>query len=102
MLIALAPRAWAQSALPDLGSAGDLELSPQMERRLGESIMREIRGAIPSYIDDPELSEYLGTLGARLSQAMGGARRTSSSSACATRPSTPSRCPAASSACTPG
>ena len=40
MLIALAPRAWAQSALPDLGSAGDLELSPQMERRLGESIVR--------------------------------------------------------------
>jgi predicted Zn-dependent protease len=69
-LIALAPRAWAQSALPDLGSVGDLELSPQMERRLGESIVREMRRD-PQFIDDPELSEYLGTIGARLSQAMG-------------------------------
>jgi predicted Zn-dependent protease len=69
-LIALAPRAWAQSALPDLGSAGDLELSPQMERKLGESIVREMRRD-PQFIDDPELSEYLGTIGARLSQAMG-------------------------------
>ena len=69
-LIGLAPRAWAQSALPDLGSAGDLELSPQMERRLGESIVREMRRD-PQFIDDPELSEYLGTIGARLSQAMG-------------------------------
>jgi predicted Zn-dependent protease len=69
-LIGLAPRAWAQSALPDLGSAGDLELSPQMERRLGESIVRDMRRD-PQFIDDPELSEYLGTIGARLSQAMG-------------------------------
>ena len=69
-LIGLAPRAWAQSALPDLGSVGDLELSPQTERRLGESIVREMRRD-PQFIDDPELSEYLGTIGARLSQAMG-------------------------------
>ena len=69
-LIGLAPRAWAQSTLPDLGSVGDLELSPQMERRLGESIVREMRRD-PQFIDDPELSEYLGTIGARLSQAMG-------------------------------
>jgi predicted Zn-dependent protease len=69
-LIALAPRAWGQSALPDLGSAGDTELSPAMERRLGESIVREMRRD-PQFIDDPEVSEYLGSLGARLSQAMG-------------------------------
>jgi predicted Zn-dependent protease len=69
-LFALAPRAWAQSALPDLGSVGDLELSPQQERRLGESIVRDMRRD-PQFIDDPELSEYLGTIGARLSQAMG-------------------------------
>ena len=68
--MALAPRAWPQSALPDLGSAGDLELSPQVERRLGESIVREMRRD-PQFIDDPELSEYLGSVGTRLSQAMG-------------------------------
>ena len=69
-LIALGPRAWGQSALPDLGSVGDLELSPYMERKLGESIVRDMRRD-PQFIDDPELSEYLGTIGARLSQAMG-------------------------------
>jgi len=69
-LIALAPRAWGQSTLPDLGSAVDTELSPTMERRLGESIVREMRRD-PQFIDDPEVSEYLGSLGGRLAQAMG-------------------------------
>jgi predicted Zn-dependent protease len=70
VLVALAPPVRAQSALPDLGSVGDLELSPYMERKLGESIVRDMRRD-PQFIDDPELSEYLGTIGARLSQAMG-------------------------------
>ena len=74
LLVALAPRAWAQSALPDLGGAGDVELSPQVERRLGESIVRDMRRD-PQFIDDPELSEYLGIVGARLTQAMTGARQ---------------------------
>jgi predicted Zn-dependent protease len=73
-LVALAPRAWAQSALPDLGSAADAELSPQMERRLGESIVRDMRRD-PQFIDDPEVSEYLGSLGARLTEVMTGARQ---------------------------
>src|SRR6185503_3144992 len=42
----------------------------QMERRLGESIVRDMRRD-PQFIDDPEVSEYLGSLGARLTQAMG-------------------------------
>src|SRR4051812_44931408 len=76
--LALAPRAFAQpllsqasAPLPDLGGAGDAILSPQVERRLGESIVREIRFREPSYIDDPELSEYLGDLGARLTRVSG-------------------------------
>ena len=69
-LIAAAPRAWAQSSLPDLGGSGDSALSPQMERRLGESIIREMRRE-PQFIDDPEISEYLGTIGTRLTQAAG-------------------------------
>ena len=72
--IAVAPRAWGQS-LPDLGSAGDATLSPQVERRLGESVMRDIRFRDPSYLDDPEVSEYLTTLGDRLVQASVGARQ---------------------------
>ncbi len=66
----------AQTAapLPNLGGAGDSVLSPQTERRLGESIMREIRSREPAYVEDPEVSEYLSALGARLTQVMSGAR----------------------------
>jgi predicted Zn-dependent protease len=72
--MALAPRALGQQALPDLGSTGDATLSPIMERRLGEQIMREIRFREPTFIDDPEVSEYLEGLGARL-RAGSGARQ---------------------------
>jgi len=74
LLITAAPRGFGQ-ALPDLGSVGDATLSPALERRLGESIMRDIRFRDPSYVDDPEVSEYLATLGGRLAQASVGARQ---------------------------
>jgi beta-barrel assembly-enhancing protease len=73
LLLALALPAAAQS-LPDLGGTGDAGLSPQLERRIGESIMRDIRFRDPAYLDDPEISEYLGELGARLTQATSGVR----------------------------
>ncbi len=71
--IALAPRAWAQ-ALPDLGGSSEAALSPQVERRLGESIVRDMRRD-PAFIDDPEISEYLAVLGARLTRVTPGARQ---------------------------
>ena len=52
--------------LPDLGEAARAELSPQMERKIGERIMNEIRLREPSYIDDAELNDYLNALGRRL------------------------------------
>ncbi len=64
-LLAFAPRVPAQG-LPDLGDAGQATLSPQMERRIGESIMRDIRQRDPAFLDDPELTEYLNALGTRL------------------------------------
>ncbi len=51
--------------LPDLGDVSQSELSPLQERRLGESIMREIR-ADRSYSDDAEITDYLNALGYRL------------------------------------
>jgi len=69
--MALAPRAMGQQQLPDLGSAGDATLTPLMERRLGEQIMREIRFREPTFIDDPEVTEYLTDLGARLQAGTG-------------------------------
>lgn len=52
--------------LPDLGESARAELSPQIERKLGESIMNEIRLREPSYVDDPEINDYLNRLGTRL------------------------------------
>ena len=60
--------------LPDLGSAGDAVLSPQTERRIGESIVRDIRFREPSYLEDPEIAGYLAGLGERLAQATPGTR----------------------------
>jgi predicted Zn-dependent protease len=73
VLLALTPTAFGQS-LPDLGGSADAGLPPQVERRIGESIMRDIRFREPNYLDDPEISDYLGNLGARLTQTPGGVR----------------------------
>ena len=63
LLVAL-PRAFGQ-ALPDLGDVSQATISPQQERRLGESIMREIRSD-RSYYDEPEATDYINQLGLRL------------------------------------
>ena len=55
--------------LPDLGESARAELSPQLERKVGERIMNEIRLREPSYIDDPEINDYLNRLGRRLVEA---------------------------------
>ena len=73
-VVGLAPRAFAQT-LPDLGSAGDLTLSPQLERRIGEQIVREIKFREPTYLDDPEVADYLAMIGTRLGQANPAARQ---------------------------
>lgn len=52
--------------LPDLGESAQADLSPQMEKRIGESIMRDIRLREPSYLDDAEVNGYLNRLGHRL------------------------------------
>jgi len=65
LCVALVPRVNAAS-LPDLGDVAASELSPQAERRLGESIIREIRWRDNAYLDDPEVEEYLSRLGQRL------------------------------------
>ncbi|HEX9395723.1 MAG TPA: M48 family metalloprotease [Burkholderiales bacterium] len=72
-LLAFMPRASGQ-VLPDLGSAADAPISVQMERRIGESVVRDIRARDPSYLDDPEIEDYLGALGAKLAQANPGTR----------------------------
>lgn len=52
--------------LPDLGDPARGELSQQAERRIGESLMRDMRWRDSAYLDDPEIEDYLNALGNRL------------------------------------
>jgi predicted Zn-dependent protease len=65
-LLAMPCPSWAQMALPDLGGTEDASLTPQMERRIGEEVMADIRAHDPSYLDDAEVTEYMNLLGGRL------------------------------------
>lgn len=53
------------ASLPDLGDASQAGLSPADEARLGSEIMQQIRQQ-PDYYDDPELTDYLESIGYRL------------------------------------
>jgi len=51
--------------LPDIGDPAGRTLSVSQERRLGESLIREVRQRVP-LSDDPELRHYIQDLGNRL------------------------------------
>ena len=61
---ALIPLARAQD-LPSLGEVAADDLSPANERLMGEAIMREARHD-PSFMTDPDATEYLNNLGFKL------------------------------------
>lgn len=64
--------------LPELGDASGSDLSAAAERRLGETIMRDIRLREPTYLDDPEVESYLNEIGHRLAahaEEVGGSYR---------------------------
>lgn len=51
--------------LPDFGSSAGGIISPDEERRIGETLLRELRG-LNYILDDPELSDYVESIGYRL------------------------------------
>jgi predicted Zn-dependent protease len=55
----------AAQALPDLGDVSQTNFSPMQERKLGETIIRQLR-ASGAYMNDPEVNDYLNELGHRL------------------------------------
>jgi predicted Zn-dependent protease len=57
--------AQAQLTLPDLGDSAQADFTPQMERKVGEQIMRQIRRD-PDYISDPEIADYIQRIGQRI------------------------------------
>lgn len=52
--------------LPSMGTASSADLPPMLERQLGEAIMAQGRRD-PTYINDPELRQYLTTMARKLS-----------------------------------
>lgn len=63
--LATAPSLSVAQNLPSLGGTEREELSPLMERKLGEHIMRDLRHD-PDYLDDAPLLEYLNNFGSSL------------------------------------
>jgi beta-barrel assembly-enhancing protease len=72
MALAISPMALAQSNLPELGDPSGVDMSAQQERKLGESVIRQIRLS-GGYLSDPEVNGYLNELGNRLVTAIPGA-----------------------------
>lgn len=60
--------------LPDLGETSQNELSPQMERKIGEEAMVNIRLHESTYVDDPEVSGYLTRLVGRMAGHLEGVK----------------------------
>lgn len=60
----------AADNLPDLGEVSQSVFSAQTERKVGEAIMREVR-LDRAYYDDPEVTDYLNSLGWRLAAHSG-------------------------------
>jgi predicted Zn-dependent protease len=64
----------AGQGLPDLGDVSEATLSENAERTIGNRIMRDIR-IDRDFIDDPEITDYINTLGIRLNNAAPGLKR---------------------------
>jgi predicted Zn-dependent protease len=76
MPMAMAQNALAPAKIPNLPALGDIErqdLSPLMERKIGEEIMRDIRRD-RDYLDDGPILEYMNHFGNALVEARPGAR----------------------------
>jgi len=69
----LSPSLASAQNLPTLGDTDRQELSPIMERRLGEEIMRDVRRD-RDYLNDPVVVEYLNNFGTKLLSARPDAR----------------------------
>lgn len=66
LLCLILPLRGLAEGLPDLGDASQTTVSPQLERKIGEQVVRDIRQYEPSYYDDPDVIDYLNNLGYRL------------------------------------
>jgi beta-barrel assembly-enhancing protease len=70
--LAIVPTAIVPQTLPDLGDPSGADMSFAQERRLGESVVRDLRLS-GAYLEDPEVNGYLNEIGNRLVTAIPGA-----------------------------
>lgn len=72
--LAMGTQGFAQSDkridLPDIGDSSGGIMTPMDDKRLGEAFMRSVRRT-ETIIDDPELSDYIQSLGNRLTSSTG-------------------------------
>src|SRR4030067_897043 len=67
--IAIPPAAYAGTTdLPDLGDESAAVITPAEERKLGEDFMRKARHSL-AFVDDPELNDYIQSLGQKLANS---------------------------------
>jgi predicted Zn-dependent protease len=59
------PASNAPNSLPDLGDASQVDLSPAQEKKLGETVVQQLRAA-GGWMNDPEVNDYLNELGHKL------------------------------------
>jgi predicted Zn-dependent protease len=62
-------QSWGSDSLPELGDSASALISPQLEKKIGQEIMTNIRQKDPSFLDDPEVEAYLNRIGNRLAAA---------------------------------
>lgn len=60
--------------IPSMGAASSADLSPALERTLGEAIMEQGRRD-PTYINDPDVNQYLTSMGRKLAATVSGAQQ---------------------------
>ena len=68
LLIICSHSSIAENNLPDIGGAANAELSISKEIELGQILIAEVRGHLP-VSNDPELSQYIHSLGTRITSA---------------------------------
>src|SRR5262249_7426527 len=74
MAISLAWQPALAQSLPDLGDISAPTLSESQEKTIGNKFMREVRSD-PAFVDDPEIFDYVNSLGQRLLGAIDGPPR---------------------------
>jgi predicted Zn-dependent protease len=75
ILVAVPASTLYADGLPDLGESAQADFSPIMEKKVGESFMREIRWRDPTYLDDAEVTGYLNRIGKKLASNSDNARQ---------------------------